>query len=456
MRRNLPPACLLPGCLLPVVIAAPLCAMAPATATPSPAGNADLELLDALRSLRAEIAEFKRSVDDPEHARLDEARAQEIRSLVAEVIADADTRASLQGSGVTAGWNKGFFLASPDGNFSLKISGYAQISWIYGHRSDPPSGQDGSQSGFENRRTYITFDGHVVDPSWVYRVQGNFQRSGGVFLLQDTYVRKNFDGGFFVQGGQAKAPFMRETLASDAGLLLVDRSVVEATFGIGRTQGVFVGWSNDTFRIVGTYCDGSQPAGGANNGWDFPTTEYAFIGRAEAKFGGNWNQFNGMTSFPDDEKSGLIGAAVLWQRGDTGSRFAGVETLGWTVDGTLNLGGASLFAAVVGRHLDSDDGNFDQFGPYGQGGIFVAPTVELFGRYEWADSDTSGADLSLVTAGANWYIARQQLKLSGDIGYGINAVSPFFGATSSATGWRTDAEGDDGQIVVRVQFQLMF
>mgnify|MGYP000896816663 FL=1 len=39
---------------------------------------------------------------------LNDTRSDEIRSLVHDVLADADTRASLQGSGSTAGYNGGF------------------------------------------------------------------------------------------------------------------------------------------------------------------------------------------------------------------------------------------------------------------------------------------------------------------------------------------------------------
>ncbi|HMN97328.1 MAG TPA: porin [Phycisphaerales bacterium] len=422
------------------------------------ATGADLHRVHAeIDLLRAEIAEYRRLVEAPGAELLDAARAAAIRHLADEALADAGGRASLQGSGLTAGWNRGFFLASADGNFSLKLRGYTQIRWVLNHRSDPPRGQDGTQSGFEIRRSYIQLDGHVVDPSWVYRVQANVLRDTGVLTLRDAYIRKTFDGGFFVQAGQAKAPFMCETLASGSGLLLVDRSLIDATFGIGRSQGVFVGWSNDRFRLTGLACDGSERAGGVNVPWNETRTEYAFAGRAEVKFGaGDWSQFNDMTSRPDEAPASLIGAAVFWQRTASGPAAAGVETLSWTVDGEVGLGGAVLFAAVVGRHLDEPGASRDQIGAYGQVGWYLLPTLEAFARYEWADGDTGADDLSIATLGATWYIAPRALKLSADVGYGLNAVAPLFGSAGGGAGWRTDALGDDGQIVVRVQMQFAY
>ena len=46
-----------------------------------------------------------------------EERAEEVRSLVRDVLADADTRASLLQSGMTAGYDDGFMIGSTDGNF---------------------------------------------------------------------------------------------------------------------------------------------------------------------------------------------------------------------------------------------------------------------------------------------------------------------------------------------------
>ena len=79
--------------------------------------------------LSAELSQMKQSEGEQW---LTEARSAEIRSLVNDVLADADTRASLMQSGVNAGYEaagpgsntlSGAFIQSADGNFRLDING---------------------------------------------------------------------------------------------------------------------------------------------------------------------------------------------------------------------------------------------------------------------------------------------------------------------------------------------
>ena len=88
------------------------------------------ELKKVVANQSREIAAMKQ--EDGE-SWLTEQRAGEIRGIVQDVLADADSRTSFQDSGAMAGWNKGFFLASPDGNFKLKISGQVQVRYILNH-----------------------------------------------------------------------------------------------------------------------------------------------------------------------------------------------------------------------------------------------------------------------------------------------------------------------------------
>src|SRR5262245_52609458 len=82
------------------------------------AGDGVQETLKAMQSeiehLRNENQQMRGEIDDL-HAQNDEnwlteSRAEQIRGLVQDVIADADTRASLLQNGMTAGWSEHFFL----------------------------------------------------------------------------------------------------------------------------------------------------------------------------------------------------------------------------------------------------------------------------------------------------------------------------------------------------------
>ena len=118
------------------------------------------QIAEELRELRREITELRR---DSGAGWLTQQRAGEIRGVVTDVLADASDRVSLQDAGATAGWNKGFFLASPDGSFKLKVGGQIQVRWVLNSAGDQPT-----EYGFENRRTKLSFSGNVFDKSWTY------------------------------------------------------------------------------------------------------------------------------------------------------------------------------------------------------------------------------------------------------------------------------------------------
>jgi hypothetical protein len=94
----------------------------------NPAGDA----LAQINELRAEIASLKAANGENW---LTEQRAAEIKGLVQDVLADADTRASLQGGGSNAGYDNAFFVSSSDGNFRLNINGGASLRWSFNNRS---------------------------------------------------------------------------------------------------------------------------------------------------------------------------------------------------------------------------------------------------------------------------------------------------------------------------------
>lgn len=139
------------------------------------------ELRAANAALAAKVTRLEQAAGNENW--LTEERANEIRAIVGDVLADAQSRDSLQSSGMTGGWNKdqgGFFLASPSGDFKLNIKGQVQVRWAYNQRDNEGLGATASKEsawGFENRRTKLTFTGFVLDPSWTYEVKPVFNRA---------------------------------------------------------------------------------------------------------------------------------------------------------------------------------------------------------------------------------------------------------------------------------------
>jgi hypothetical protein len=424
------------------------------------AQDAQSETMSEIAKLRAELADLKAQTGDNW---LTEQRASEIRGLVQDVLADADTRSSLQGSGMTAGWDNGFFLASPDGNYRLNVQGELQIRYMMNFRDSDPS-IDSTTHGFENSNTRLIFSGNVVDRTWKYRVQGNFSNGdGGSFGLEDAWIQKDFDNGLYVRAGQFKPPVLREELIADSRQLLVDRSLLNETYSQDWSQGIELGWEGDWIRGMVMWHDG---LGNRNTPALSPTTEFAIAARAEILLGGTWRQFDDFTSWSGESFGALIGVAANWQRDEFGQ--SGVPAGGkaapflLTVDAQVEFGGANLYGAFIYNDSDTQNsGSLKQYGFVIQGGVFLVPDqIELFGRYEWADSDLGDVkDLSLLTAGVNWYFAKHNVKWTTDIGLSFNSLengASGFGWSSENTGWLPDGPGGDDQFLIRSQFQLLF
>jgi hypothetical protein len=330
--------------------------------------ESNTDAMSQIAELKKEIAELKSQNSDKW---LTEQRADEIRSVVQDVLSDADTRSSLQAAAATSGYNNGFFISSPDGNFKLQINGQLQNRWAYNWLSTRDmtnstttasatstfanTGISKAAYGFEVRRAKLEFSGHISDPSWQYAVTLAYQQffganstggsaaannpsGGGVnqgdnfaggIGLENAYVKKDLGNGFSVQVGQFKSPFLREWLVSSKYQLTVERSLVNTLFSTGWTQGIQANWNNDNLRVMASYNDGANNANlGSASGTDQGNTgtggvgnggvgfaSWAFTGRAEFMAFGNWAQFDQLTSMRGQAAGLLVGGGINWQRG---------------------------------------------------------------------------------------------------------------------------------------------
>ncbi|MHB1155322.1 MAG: porin [Phycisphaerales bacterium] len=408
-----------------------------------------------LASQDQRIAQMRRQAEEQW---LTAQRADEIKSLVREVLSDAETRASLMDSAITAGHDgSNFFLAGEDGNFMMKIRGMLQARYVFNRQNEQgpaltgDAGGDENRGGFENSRTRFSFSGNVIDPSWQYMLWAGYDSSGGAQLL-DAYITKVLDGHWSVTVGQFKLPFEYEYLVSETSLQFIDRSLIAGKTCGTYTQGVVLTYQDDLFRARASVNDGTSAT---NSAWSKRGNEFAVTGRGEVKVMGDWKDYNDWEAWKTQNPLLVFGSAVHWQNGEYGTTDnTEVESLRWTVDASLEQPGWNLFAAVIGEH-DSRATSADSYMVLVQGGVFVTDDAELIGRYEWGDSDmAANDDLSVVTAGANYFFHKHQLKCTLDVGYAFNGVGSAF--ASNTLGWRQDAAGADGQVVVRTQVQMLF
>lgn len=435
------------------------------------------ELKSRLLAAEAKIAELEAQNNDNW---LTEQRSDEIRSLVNDVLADADTRASLLQSGMTAGYDDGFVISSSDGNWLLRVNGQLQARFVYSRldeESDGSNGGDRDKYGFENTRTRLMFSGHVVNPSITYMIDAavfgsqdefltavnNDPTTEGDFELKDAWVRWDYGNGWGVKFGQFRVPINREFEVFSGHQLAVERSNVSYAFGGRRTQGVMVEYEADAFKAMGSFNDGANTLNTPYSAYD---TEYAFTGRLYWLAAGTWDQMKDFTSPAGDETGLLIGGAIHYQKDEFGTSATGVgnppgtapddnefETLILTVDAQAEFGGFNLFGAFSYASVDPNDGDsVDTYGFIIQGGWNLSDDWELFGRFEYADFDLTGVpdNLGILTFGVNRYFSGHNLKWTTDFQWAIEEAI----AANPITGIRPTGEKD--QFAIRTQLQLMF
>ncbi len=379
-----------------------------------------------ISELKAEIAALKNNQGEQW---LTEQRADQIRGVVQDVLADSNTRSSFQqAGGATAGYNNGFFISSADGNYSLKINALEQVRFVWNNTYQDT--KDQNSWGFENRRTQAFFSGNVVDPSWKYLVgiaydaqNDPYDADAGNFNLYYAMVTKSFGDGFSVSVGQMNVPFTVESNLFNAGSTQMgDYSIFEYMFGAGQQVGAMAKLEKDAFRVSGGWYNIVQTdsSGTVGNSWDNNDNQsIAVAGRAEYKVAGTWDQFSKESSFKGEEFGLLIGGGLIWQNGrnDNSAGVYDANPLGLTADAQAKFGGFNL----IGQFLWQDgypgtDSSSSVWGFNVQGGAFITEDLEVFGAWAYADTAESGSSsaslgtTNYLQTGANWYFAKNSIK----------------------------------------------
>ncbi|MDE1038418.1 MAG: porin, partial [Phycisphaerales bacterium] len=189
---------------------------------------------------------------------LNDTRADEIRGLVHDVLADADTRASLQGSGATAGYNGGFTVGSADGNWSLKINGLLQTRWTSTDNDSviAPAVNTGGQWAFNNQRSWLHLSGTIAG-DYSYNIRHNLGTVGAIPGNDADWANgsMNLNDDWSLTMGTMKAATSREAMIGDQNQLAMDRQVVTvggipvAGYQVG--QGAQLAYAGDDLRFMG-------------------------------------------------------------------------------------------------------------------------------------------------------------------------------------------------------------
>lgn len=361
---------------------------------------------------------------------------------------------------VLAGWKDGFYLESPDGDFKMKLHGYAQVQ----SRFFPDEAGDTGTDSIFLRRVRPTVDATVFR-YFDIRIQPDFGQ--GDAELADGYLDVRYFGPeASLRAGKMKVPLSLERLDSGSQLMFVERSIANRLTpnrdiglmlhgdvlggALGYQAAVFNGvidnGSGDGdvtsdkemaarifsepfkqtdidplkgfgFGVGGTY-------GTSKNADNLNSLSYRTAGRA--KFF-QFSQGSGITNLADGGKSriapqaywfwGPFGAMGEYIRNDEGVRRAvtndeDVTTVthgrfvndGWFVQATYVLTGenASYKGVVPNNPFDPRNGRWGAF-EVGARGAQLNVDRDLFDE-GFADSDQSSRDTWAATAGVNWYL----------------------------------------------------
>lgn len=452
--------------------------------------------------IEARIDAIWRQVEQMQAAQDDEwltrQRTEDVRDIAQGVIADADTRTSLQGGDTIIGYDDGYFVTSPDNRFLLRFRGQLQLRWVMDHRNKMP-GQDFGQENvdqFQLRRSKLHFHGHLFDPSLSYRLTlaTNTRTLGdsaeSKVFIENAFIQKSFDNGMFVRLGQYKGPYLREEIVPSTYQLAVERSMVNQAFTYQWTQGLELGWDIHPFHLRAMYNDGPRQL----NVGAYQTRMRSILARAEVVLAGEHSDFRTLTNKDADEFGLMIGGGFQWyllKNSDWEWVYGNVEadrTLGFTVDVSMFDEGWTAFSYFVwangeNAQLGFDQDSVDSWGWVGQAGITVHENVQLYSRYELGDiGDYRGSlqlpgqtgHLSTLTTGFNWWpIGIQDVKVTCDFGYSFSNIASGPGANRDAAnpstnpgsaqwpspngnGWRPDYGDQSGQWLIRAQLQYEF
>jgi hypothetical protein len=390
-----------------------------------------------------------------------------VRSIVAEMMADAETRSSMLQSG-TAGHDGGFYMASSDNAFRLNIKGALQYRYQMNFR-DGDGGTDDFESGFSSPRTLLFFKGHVFDPRLFFQIRANFGRTDGVARRDDAFVGYKIDENWTVRAGQGLFAFTREWYHGDLKLQTAERSLSAYMFGEQRAQFIDMKYQDDDSRFIFTFSDGFRSQ---NTDFNSDPADWALTARTELKLDGSWKAVTGdYTSPRGTDPAAAFGAAVHFEQGPNTPGVASQDLFAWTVDFLYKGGGWNVFAAAVGYHTQDEAGvngaDFAEYGIVAQGGAYVTDDTELFARYDLIlpdDDRTDNDSFNAVTFGFNHFLhgqaARFTLQAQWFLDPTLDSEAGNFGNTgprnpnSTLFGVLPSSERD--QVTITAQFMLLF
>lgn len=138
-------------------------------------------------------------------------------------------------------------LKGKDSTWSMKVGMQIQFQ-VFSESQEQEDRFSDFESNFLIRRARIKLDGFAYSPKLTYKIAiglanrdisgGSIYTSNAPRYILDAVMKWNFYKDFEFWFGQTKLPGNREQLVSSGNLQLVDRSLLNATYNVGRDLGV--------------------------------------------------------------------------------------------------------------------------------------------------------------------------------------------------------------------------
>src|SRR3989337_2086707 len=340
---------------------------------------------------------------------------------------------------IEVGYSNGFFIRTQDDLFSLKFNIRSQFLFFVEDEGDDTA------TSFDIRRLWISFRGNAFRPWFKYLLI--LEASGDVELL-DYFMDAAKITAVVPRAGQYRVPFNREELTDPFNLQLVDNSIVNREFSLGRHIGVglggvvnrFITYSVGVFNSAGRnsinensnllyvgrvmFTPTGEPRYSSIN--PFPVSgEYAY---SQGSFGDSETPliaisaaaaylpgFNASTTNPGNP---IIQDRVLALGSDEGNIFQ------FSADLSVKYLIFSLEAEYDLRNINPDETGIDSALSQGvrvQSGVFLIPKlIEVAGRFAIIDLGNDFGDDKIweITPGLSFYFLRDRnLKLQFDYSF---------------------------------------
>ena len=165
------------------ILAAAAVALACPTFSAEPGTPSTAELLQQIQTLQERLQTVQGRLDQLEQKEsgnwLDSARTNQIRAIVADVLADAKKQGQ-SADGATFGYSGGFFIQNADKTFRLNVNGFIQARYTYAldqvrrEKAFATVPKSGDVNGFDFRRARLIFSGNALNSDLTYYASMDF------------------------------------------------------------------------------------------------------------------------------------------------------------------------------------------------------------------------------------------------------------------------------------------